>query len=185
MEIEYYSIQIAVAILMCIAGVFAYTLGRYYYKDQSIKNLNDFLKTLDIDLVIEKLKFDQKFWKTAAVAMVASVVIVALIYSDIIVQIVPNEHILVTAFKFFAVGIGMNFTINSLATGGKLSSILQSILTALLSNDLKAQSKTQAVASVLRSNNVVCHIGSNNINPNAEAAISESQQTRETVKPKE
>lgn len=161
MVLDYLSIQIAVAILTTIAGVFCYTIGRYYYKDQSIKNLNDFLKTLDIDLVIEKLKFDSKFWKTAAVSMVASIVIVALIYAELIIQIVPNENIIVTAFKFFAVGVGMNFTINTLSSGGKLSTILQAIIAALLANDVAnkpqgMQSKTQAVKSVLENNGVIC-----------------------------
>lgn len=146
---DYFSVQIAVAILTCIAGVFTYTMGRYYWKHQSIQNLNDFLKTLDIDLVIEKLKFDNKFWKTAGVAMIASIVIVALVYGEIIGQIVPDEHILVTAFKFFAVGIGMNFAINSLAGGGKLSSIIQTILTAFLSSQSPDPQKLQKAKEAL------------------------------------
>lgn len=172
MALDYLSIQISVAILMNIAGVFTYTFGRYYYKDQSIKNLNDFLKTLDIDLVIEKLKFDNKFWKTAGVAAIISVILTALIYSDLIVQIIPNENILVTAFKFFAIGVGMNFAINSLAVGGKLSSLIQAILTALLANDLQQLSKTQKVKEVLQYNNIICYEkeSSNNnvINPHVD-----------------
>lgn len=158
MGIEYFTIQIVVAMIACILGILTYTLGRYYYKDQSIKNLNDFLKTLDIDLIIEKLKFDNKFWKTAGVSMVASVIIVALVYSDLIIQIVPDEALLITAFKFFTIGIGMNFAINSLSNGGKLSSLIQAILTALLSSEQRSsQSKTQTVKTILQSNNVICH----------------------------
>lgn len=187
MALEYLTIQIAVAILTTIAGVFTYTIGRYYYKDQSIQNLNDFLKTLDIDLVIEKLQFNSKFWKTAAVSMITSIIIVALIYAELIVQVVPDENILVTAFKFFAIGIGMNFTINSLASGGKLSSIIQSILSAILSNDTTTpQARTRAIKTALESNNIVCREGNsqqntNNIIPNPEA----KETSTLTDKPKE
>lgn len=159
--VDYLSIQIAVAILTCIAGVFAYTLFRYYWKDQSIQNLNDFLKTLDIDLIIEKLQFNSKFWKTAAVAMAASVVIVALVYGEIVGQIIPDEHILVTASKFFAIGVGMNFTINSLASGGQVSKLIQAILVAFTQTNEPQSVKLQKAKQALEAQHLVVRIADN------------------------
>lgn len=139
MALDYLSIQIGVSIVFTIIGVLIYTMMRFYWKKESVSNLNEFFKTLDVGLIVDELKFNPKFWKTAAVSAGIAVIVVMLSYADVVAIIIPNESIMITAAKSLALGMAMNLGINTIAGGGQLSGIIQAILAAFITNQSKAE----------------------------------------------
>jgi len=145
--VEYTSLQmvhVAVALIFCFVGVTGYTVGRFLWKQGSIKNINEFLQTLDIGIIVEQIKFDSKFLKTMFVAVAISIGVVVLCYGEIIAQIDFTEPLLIVALKFTALGLLANFGTNTLAKGGTLSSIIQALLAAFAKGDTIEEKQAKA-----------------------------------------
>lgn len=131
--VDYYSIQITVAIIFAIIGSVVYTIYRFNVKKDTINEVNETLNAGDVAIQLEQITFDPKFWKTAAFASAASIVIVLLSYVQVVETIVPGEHIMITAAKAAALGATLNFVVNWAATGGgKINSVIMAVLQALM-----------------------------------------------------
>lgn len=139
--IDYYSIQIAVAITFAIIGAIVYTMYRFHVKKDTINEVNKVLNAGDIAIQLEQINFDPKFWKTAAFASAASIVIVLLSYVEVVETIIPGEHIMITAAKAAALGATLNFIVNWAATGGgKINSVIMAVLQALMASSTEKTS---------------------------------------------
>lgn len=154
--VEYTTVQmihITVAILASVAGLTGYSMGRYLWKKGFINNLNEFLKTLDIGVLVDQISFDPKFVKTMIVAFLISLGVVVLSYSEIIGQIDFNEPLIIVALKFGALGLLAQIGMNTLAKGGTLSSIIQALLTAFAKTETVEEKQDLAI-KLINSRNI-------------------------------